>query len=64
MGERAEPVQWVLARHRQNSGERQLPNDEELTGRAAYAASRAVGSPQRRRVNRRRSVMFSFFIYL
>lgn len=28
MGERAEPMQWVLARHRQNSGEQQLPDEE------------------------------------
>ncbi|KAK2920143.1 hypothetical protein Q8A73_002347 [Channa argus] len=28
MGERAEPMQWVLARHRQNTGEQQLRDDE------------------------------------
>lgn len=28
MGERAEPMQWVLARHRQYSGEQQLPDEE------------------------------------
>ncbi len=28
MGERAEPMQWVLARHRQNSGEQQQPDEE------------------------------------
>ena len=31
MGERAEPMQWALARHRQNSGEQQqqqLPDPE------------------------------------
>lgn len=28
MGERAEPMQWVLERHRQNTGEQQQRDDE------------------------------------
>lgn len=36
MGERAEPMQWIVARHRQNSGER----DEELGDPDTAARSR------------------------
>lgn len=38
MGERAEPMQWIVARHRQNSGER----DEELGDPDTPARSRRV----------------------
>ncbi len=46
MGERAEPMQWVLARHRQNSGE-QLPPDEEtdnLTDYLPFSCAHMQGS--------------------
>lgn len=50
MGEREEPMQWVLARHRQNSGE-QLPPDEEtdnLTDYLPLAVCAHAGQPARR----------------
>lgn len=34
MGERAEPMQWIVARHRENSGERdEEPGDPDTPGR-------------------------------
>lgn len=33
MGERAEPMQWIVARHRENSGERdEEPGDPDTLG--------------------------------
>lgn len=35
MGERVEPMQWIVARHRQNSGERDKePGDRDSPGRS------------------------------
>lgn len=35
MGERVEPMQWIVARHRQNSGERdEEPGDPDSSGRS------------------------------
>lgn len=41
MGERVEPMQWIVARHRQNSGER----DEEPSDPDSPARSRRVVVP-------------------
>lgn len=49
MGERAEPMQWVLARHRQNSGEQRDEDTDNLIDYLPLAVhSRVHGKPARR----------------